>query len=76
MNLKPCPFCGGVAEATLVKGIKYKRPAVVCKTCGASCFLEENRVLSYHKPSRLWSNHEYVEFVFGDRLEKLWNRRA
>lgn len=34
MELKPCPFCGGVARW------KYRKPlgAVVCKRCGAMSY--------------------------------------
>ncbi len=33
--MKPCPFCGGEAEAIPYDG-QYMRAFIVCKTCGAS----------------------------------------
>ena len=76
-KLKPCPFCGGKPLVRIVNGRKYKAIIVECLDCRANIPIEENKLIGYWKPTKIYKTVEDKACnYFGDYILKAWNRRV
>lgn len=77
LDLKACPFCGGMAFVIIDRGKQYKAVYVECEDCGARVPIEENRLISYWKSKNKWNETVIDKAVkcYGKAICEAWNRR-
>lgn len=73
-ELKPCPFCGAKAEATIDRGVKYRAIIIRCTRCTARVIAKESRLIGYWKDKESLPISDRLEWYKLD-IERAWNRR-
>lgn len=76
-NLKPCPFCGGIArvtECTITS--EHEEVEIACIRCGATLRRRRHQIMR-RRPGPLHLNEYVPTGIYAEEsAEDAWNRRT